>query len=152
MPLTGAGCKLGWGEAFKARVRTLGVVVDPPCLDDLARLLEAGEEMLVEALIAQAPVEALDEAVLHRLARRDVVPFDMALLLPVQDGVRGQLGAVVAHDHRWIAALDCDAIELPSHAHAGERVVGNEAETFPAEVVDQSQDAEATAVTGRRQA
>src|SRR6185437_7759479 len=53
------------------------------------------------------------------------------------------------HDHRWIAALDCDAIELPSHAHAGERVVGNEAETFPAEVVDQSQDAEATAVSER---
>jgi hypothetical protein len=31
-------------------VRPFGVVVDPPCFDDVARLLEAAEEVLVEAL------------------------------------------------------------------------------------------------------
>jgi hypothetical protein len=46
----------------------------------VAGLLEAAEEVLVQALIAQAADEALGEAVLLRLARRDVVPFDVALL------------------------------------------------------------------------
>jgi hypothetical protein len=32
-----------------------------------------------EALVAQAAVETLAEPVLHRLARRDVVPFDAVL-------------------------------------------------------------------------
>jgi hypothetical protein len=38
--------------------------------------------MLVEALISQAAVEALDEAILHWFVWRDVAPFDAALLLP----------------------------------------------------------------------
>jgi len=43
--------------------------------------------MLVQALVAQATVEALDEAILHRLARCNVVPLDATLLLPGQNGV-----------------------------------------------------------------
>lgn len=68
-------------------MQSVGVVVDPPFFDDLARLFEVGEQVLVEALVAQAAVEALDEAILHRFARRNVVPFDTTLLLPRQDGV-----------------------------------------------------------------
>ena len=60
----------------------VGVVVDPPCFDDLAGLAEVGEQGFVQAFVSKLAVEALDEAVLHRLARRDVVPFDAALLLP----------------------------------------------------------------------
>ena len=75
-------------------MRSVGVVVDPPCFDDPAGLVEVAEQVLVEAFVAQSAVEALDEAILHRFARRDVVPFDAALLLPSQDGVRRELGAV----------------------------------------------------------
>jgi hypothetical protein len=39
--------------------------------------------VLVEALVTQAAVEALDEAILHRLARGNVVPFDTVVLLPM---------------------------------------------------------------------
>lgn len=39
--------------------------------------------MLVEALVAQSTVEALDEAILHRLAWCNVMPFDATLLLCV---------------------------------------------------------------------
>ena len=87
MPRIGACCELSWREPVEARVRSVGVVVDPPFFDDLARLVEVGEQVFVEALVAQAAVEALDEAILHRFARRDVVPFDAALVLPGQDGV-----------------------------------------------------------------
>ena len=68
-------------------MRANGVVVDAPSFDDVARLGERGEHMLVQALVPQLAVEALHEAVLLRLARRDVVPFDATLLLPGEDGV-----------------------------------------------------------------
>ena len=68
-------------------MRSVGVVVDPPCFDDLTRLVEVVEQVLVEALVAQPAVEALHEAILHRFARCDVVPFDAAFLLPRQDRV-----------------------------------------------------------------
>ena len=68
-------------------MRSVGVVVDPPFFDDLLCLSEIAEQVLVEAFVAQPAVEALDEAILHRFAGCDVVPFDVMLLLPAQDGV-----------------------------------------------------------------
>ena len=87
MPRIGACCELSWCEPIEARVRSVGIVVDPPFFDDLARVLEIGEQVFVEALVAQATVEAFDEAILHRFAWRDVAPFDAALLLPGQDSI-----------------------------------------------------------------
>ena len=83
----GAGCKLVGCEPIQARVRACCVVVVPPFGDDPPRFGQAGEEMFVEALVAQAAVEALDKAVLHGLARCDVVPANAAFLLPAQDSV-----------------------------------------------------------------
>ena len=54
---------------------------------------------------AQASDERLDKGILDRLARRDVVPVDLVIVGPLQDGVRGQLGAVVAHDRLGLAAF-----------------------------------------------
>ena len=73
MPLVGTGCELDWCEPVQARVRPVGVVVDPPVLDDLPSLVVVREQMFVEALVAQPAVEAFDKAILHRFARRDVV-------------------------------------------------------------------------------
>jgi len=50
----------------------LGVVLDAPVLDDAPCMGHREEPMLVEALVAEAPVEALDVRVLHRLAWPDV--------------------------------------------------------------------------------
>jgi hypothetical protein len=63
MSLRGACCELSRCEPVEARVRSVGVVVDPPFFDDLTRLLEVGEQVLVEALVAQPAVEALDDSV-----------------------------------------------------------------------------------------
>src|SRR5208283_4661389 len=52
------------------------IVVVTPCLDGFARLGEREEDVLVEAFVAQAAIEALDEGVLQRLARLDVVPVE----------------------------------------------------------------------------
>lgn len=49
-------------------MRSYGVVVTAPALDDDARFLERVEDLAVEQFIAQARVEALDEAILPRTA------------------------------------------------------------------------------------
>ena len=56
MPRCGACCELSRCEPVEARVRSVGVVVVPPFFDDLTRFREVGEEVLVEALVAQAAV------------------------------------------------------------------------------------------------
>ena len=61
MPWCGACCELNRCKPVKARVRSVGVVVDPPFFDDLACLVEVCEQVLVEALVAQAAVEALEK-------------------------------------------------------------------------------------------
>ena len=121
MPLPGAGCKLRWGEPVEARVRASCVIVETPGFDDPARLLQAAEQMLVQAFIAKTADKALCKAILHRLAGRDVMPADPAFLLPLQDGVRGQLRAVVADDEAGSAAQLRDLVESAGDASAFSR-------------------------------
>ena len=73
--------------------------------DHDAGMIQAQEQRLVEQLVARATVEALDVAVLHRLARCDVVPLDADLSAPGEDRVRCELGAIIADDHPRLTAL-----------------------------------------------
>jgi hypothetical protein len=50
-------------------------------------VIKAEEQRFVQKLIAHAAVETFAEAVLHRLAGRDVMPLDFAFGRPAQDGV-----------------------------------------------------------------
>ena len=88
-------CKLSWRDIARRRVRSLGVVVLFPVRDANASFLQSGEKCLVEALVPKAAVAALDEAVLHRLARSDVMPVDLPALRSAQDRHAGELGPVV---------------------------------------------------------
>src|SRR5690606_38353796 len=87
---------VGRGLVIQGRMRALGVVVCGPGGNHGPRMVQVAEHGLVEQLIAHPTVEAFDETVLHRLARRDVVPFDPVLGTPLQDRVTGQFRAVVA--------------------------------------------------------
>ncbi len=97
-----------------------------------------GDLVLVEALAAEAAVKAFDEAILHRLAQRDVVPFDVVVLLPLQDRARGQLGAVVTDDHERPAAKDNECVI--------ERGVVHKRQALAGEVVDRDQHPEPPAI------
>ena len=66
------------------------VVVSPEC-QLTTGVIQRIEDLLIQQFVAHAAVEAFNEAILHRLARRDVVPVDLAVLLPFQDGVESQL-------------------------------------------------------------
>ena len=96
--------------------------------------------------MAHAAVEAFDEAVLHRLARRDEVPVDAVSFAPGQHGVRGELGAVVGDDHARLAAPLDERRQFARHPPSGDRRVRDRSQAFPGHVVDDVEDAEAPAV------
>ena len=73
---------------------------------------ERAEQRLVQQLVAQTVIETLDKGVLLRFARRDVVPFDTAVLRPAQDRRAGQLGAVVGNTGGRFTAFSNNRIEL----------------------------------------
>ena len=125
------------------------IVVDPPFFDDLPGMAVAAEQMLVQALVPQPAVEAFHEAVLHRFSGRNVMPFDVAVLLPGEHGIRGEFGAIVGDDHAGIAAPFGDRIQFASGTFARDRVVHDGRQAFPAEVVDDTQDAEAASIDQR---
>lgn len=56
------------------------------------RIVQSVEDLLIQQFIAQATVERLDEGVLLRLARIDVMPWNGILVGPSQDGPAGELG------------------------------------------------------------
>ncbi|GLJ00341.1 hypothetical protein Sbs19_41580 [Sphingobium sp. BS19] len=74
-------------------MRSLTIAILDPGSDLGPGMGKAHEQRLIEKLIAHAAVEALDSAVLHRLARSDVMPIHADLTAPSQDGIAGELGA-----------------------------------------------------------
>ncbi len=72
--------------------------------------------------------EALHEAVLHGLGRRDVMLIDLSVLPSRQDRVRGQLRAVDGDHHAGIAPHLCDLVEFPRHTMARDRCVDDDAQ------------------------
>lgn len=101
-------------------MRLVVVVVVPPGGEDRAGLCQAGEHRLVQAHLPELGVEAPDEPVLLRLARRVVVSRDLALLRPAQDRHAGQLGAVVADHHRRPRPLGDRPVEFAPPAAPSE--------------------------------
>src|SRR6201987_4816607 len=123
------------------------ILMVPPGLERSTGVGQRPEQRLVQQLIAQAAVEALDEAVLVWFAGCNVVPPDTSLVGPVQDGVRGQLCAVVTDDRiRASPSSANNVVQLTRHAPAGDRGVGDQGEALSGAVVDHRQDAEAPSV------
>jgi hypothetical protein len=93
-----------------------------------------------------SPGIAISEAAFERELEEEVATINAAqdatvLVGPSQNCVRGQLGAVLAHDRLGFAALAWQAIELPGDPDAGDRRVG---QTFARAAVDQDEDTQAT--------
>lgn len=60
------------GLAAKGRMGPRGVVIGDPSLDQVAGMGQVPEQGLVQKLVSHPAVEAFDESILHRFARRDV--------------------------------------------------------------------------------
>jgi hypothetical protein len=102
----------GGAQPAEPRVRPVVVVIGAPGFQHGAGVHERVEQGLIEQLVPQTADEGLGKGVLHWLARRDVVPLDLVVVGPPQDGIRGQLSAVVADDCLGFAVGDQKVIEL----------------------------------------
>lgn len=94
------------------------IVVGPPFLNDLAGMTVAAKAMHLEAFISPRSVECLDKTILHRLARRDVVPFDATILPPGVYRVGSWRRPVGVDRHAGIAAPRGGPIRFAGHLFA----------------------------------
>jgi len=94
-------------------MRVVVIVILVPSRDQVSGMAQARKQVFVQALIPKAAIEALHETVLHRFDGRDVVPFDLPVLLPFQDRVAGQFGAIVGHHQAGIATQIGDLRPVP---------------------------------------
>jgi hypothetical protein len=126
-------------------MRELKIVVRRPHADCLSRIFEI-EEKSRSQFIAHAPVEALEEADLQWLSRSDEVPVHCHILAPSEHGIAGELGAVVADDHARLAPGRNDCGQFACNAPSRYRGVGDRTQTFLDDVINDVQNAEATAI------
>ena len=93
-PLRGEGGGVFVGRLpADAGMGVVDIVVGAPVSKRGAGMGQRREQGFVQQLVAQPPVEAFDEGILGGLARRDIVPVDLAFVGKGEDGVRGELGA-----------------------------------------------------------
>ena len=116
----------GWGHVADAAVRTNIVVIVPPCRNQPPSVSEAFKYMFVQALVTDAPIQALGVSVFSGLARRDVMPFDTAFLRPCQNGAACKLRAIVADDAQGLAVTLNQPIKLPHNPCAANGCVRRE--------------------------
>jgi hypothetical protein len=124
----------------------LGIVDLQPGLGDLAHLLEGVEEIGVEDLFAEAPIESFDEGVLIRLSRLDVADGNALRRAPVDKGFGREFGPVVdAHAGRPAVEPD-EVVEDPDHTGTGDRRPDLDRQGLPIALVEHVEGPEAAAV------
>ncbi len=126
-----------WGSIAERGVRTAAVDVGHPSREHGARMVEAEEQGLVQEFVAQAALEALADAVLHRLAGCDEVPGDPVLARPCEHRVRGELGAVVGDDELGLATPGDQVCQFARDPPARDRRVGNRRQALLGDIVGQ---------------
>ena len=88
-PLAEAVSKLCECQLIKAAVRTQGVVVRPPFLNDPSCCSQRGELVLRQGTRRIGDHLSFRRAILLRFARRDVMLIDPGVLAPGENGVIG---------------------------------------------------------------
>ena len=104
---------------------------------------EVAEHRLVQKLVPHPAVEAFHKAIQHRLARRDIVPFDFGLGALLEDLVRGQFCPIVTDDHPGSTTAFDERSQFPCHAAARERSVRDRRQTLARHIIDHVQHPEA---------
>ena len=110
---------------------------------------ETVEHFFTKAFIAQLAIEALDEAVLLRLAGCDIVPGDGGFVLPFEDGATGQFAAIVQAQRIGPAVHLDELLHEADRPLAGDRGSHLDAKSFSVAVVEHVERAEPAPVVER---
>ena len=87
------------------------IVVRAPVFDEESGFGQGAKPMLVKAVVAEGAIEALDEGVLHRFARLDMMESNAGALSPEVEGFAGKLGAIVHGDGLGKPTRESQALE-----------------------------------------
>lgn len=121
-----------------------------PSLDHDLGLLQAVEDFLVEALIAQLAVEGFTIAVLPWTAWLDVQRPDAELCKPAANDLGRHFRTVIGADVFWNTSGEHHVGHRLDDAKAVDPARDADGQTFPGELIDQGHEAEFAAVMGLR--
>lgn len=127
----------------------LFVVLGHPLLDGLAHFGKRAEEISVEHLISEAPVEAFDVPVLHGLAGLDVMEADLVVVAPSDELGRDEFGAIVDPNLARQRAAFLELLKYPDDSLGRQRGVHFDGKGFAHSFVDHVERSEAFAVIER---
>ena len=116
-------------------MRSYLVVISPPSGNGLTGLLQRLKPVLVEALIPEGAVKALDVSVLALAARLDQDVFDAMLLCPGHERTAGELRPVVSSDRLGVATKGSCPVQQPGHIVATHAEVCGDVYAFTREVI-----------------
>ena len=97
------------------------IVLQPPILDDLFCFRECLEIMLIEALVPQPTVEALNKRVLHGLAGLDEVDSDMVIVCPAVERNTREFRPIIGRYDLRAASRQNEPIEYSRYSLAVDR-------------------------------
>jgi hypothetical protein len=101
-------------------VGSLVVVITAPCRDQAASMSQGIKDVLIQAFVPEAPVEAFHNAILHRFFGGNAMLLDLAVLLPFVVRIGSKLRAFVTDNHIRQPSYPCDLIQVPGTPHPGE--------------------------------
>ena len=81
------GKEVGWDATEGGMRADAVIVVRAPVFDEESGFGQGAKPMLVEAVIAEGAIEALDEGVLHRFARLDMMETNARSAAPRGGGL-----------------------------------------------------------------
>ena len=99
------------GLVFQAAVWAFCVVIDPPVFDNLARLADACEPVLVQTLIPKPAIETFDVCILGRLARIDEVQLHTVVVGPGIKSAASKFWAVINNQNVGVSAFPRDPLQ-----------------------------------------
>lgn len=117
-------------------MRSHGIVMAAPDLDEDVGLGAAAEVFHAEALVAELAVEAFVVAVLPRLAGVDQRGVNLGFGEPLQDGVAHELGSVIRPQEGWRALRADQAAQDIDDAVGTDAASNVDGKTFARELID----------------
>ena len=111
------------------------IVIVSPESQLAASIIQGVEDLLVEQLVAQAAVEAFDEAVLLRLTRINVMPSNIVIASPLQDRTTGELCAVITDNAGRLSINTDKRILIACHPCTRDACIGHQTQVLAAAIV-----------------